>query len=146
MTQQMFGTATAMADDYDSELARMGQGGNYLKFKSGTPYSLVLLDGGTAVYKKKFPGNDTEKECKDFHVRVSGGEYSDTEKTWTITLGGKQSLAYMVLKVLSTWKKTGKPIVGATLHVGCNGEGRDRKYVVKEFTELENNAMFANLK
>jgi len=142
MANELFGTATAAADDYDAELASMSRGGNYIKFKSGTPYTITLLDVGSVVYKKKFPGNGTEKECKDFKVRITGGEYQGNEKTWTITLGGKQSLAYMVLKVLSTWKKAGKQIVGSTLRVGCNGEGRDRKYIVAEFDELAKEAMF----
>lgn len=121
--------------NWEEELGKLNAGTEFFQPKARTPYEITFLDFGGPLYTKSFEGGEA-KERKDFKVRVSGGQYLNNELTWTLSVGGKKGLYGMLLCVFASWAKAKKSMVGGVVHISCDGEKRERKYVVQEFANL----------
>lgn len=98
--------------------------------KSNTPYKVTFLNDGGPDYTTEF--DDRTLTRVDFEVKVSGGEYNGDQLKWSVTKGGKESLYGMLVYVFAH--------VGGALNnmvdVAANGEGRNRRYTVRQFNDL----------
>lgn len=122
-------TNTNWNKEYE-EVKQRGSG-NYLRVESEIPYKITFLDEGSADYEHEFEDRVTVR--RDFRVKVSGGEYNTEELTWSLTKGGPESLYGMLVKLFSNAGQA----TGVTVNVKARGEGRQRRYTIKEFEALE---------
>jgi hypothetical protein len=102
----------------------------YLRIKSNIPYTIVVLDEGGPDYTSDF--EDKPQDRIDLKVKVTGGEYKSEELTWSLTKGGKESLYG---KLVNLFVKNGHD-TGYTLHIVAEGEGKSKKYQIKEYNDL----------
>ena len=148
--QQMFGQpvmaqqmqTTTQEPDYGKINEELSSG-TFFKPKAGVPYEVLFIDGGGPIYEKAFKVGDAAKKRQDFKVKVRGGEYAEKELTWTQTIGGKDSLYGKLTALFGAWQKSGKTVRGSLIHIGCTGDGKDRKYQIIEYNNLQTQMLFA---
>ena len=123
---------TTLERDWTRELveAQERMGGKWFKAEDGIFYHVTFKDEGGAEYIQTFDGKELTKV--DFQVEVNGGNYNGEQIIWSLTKGGLDSL-WIKLATLFT---ENKGAAGYTVNVKANGEGRQRRYVVKEYNEL----------
>jgi hypothetical protein len=102
----------------------------YVRLKTGVPYAVTFLDEGGVDYPTEFDNRTTTRI--DFKVRVLGGEYNNEDMVWSVTKGGRDSLYGKLCKLFSSRLKA----AGYTVHVIAQGEGKEKKYSLKEFNDL----------
>ena len=112
------------------ELVNMKKATAYLRLKGQIPYTVTFLDEGGAAYQAEF--DDRLLDRVNFKVKASGGEYTGQELTWSFTKGGPDSLYG---KMVTLFVRNGKS-TGLTIHIVGEGEGRTRKYQIKEYNDL----------
>jgi len=123
------GTQTDLRD-WKSELENLKETGNWFKPQTEVPYKILFLDEGGEHYEKEYEGRTSDRI--DFQVRVSGGEYNKNDLTWTMTVGGRKSLYGMACRVFAAKGKATDEV----LDMSCSGVGRDRRYTLKQFSDL----------
>ena len=107
-------------------------GGGWFKLESNTNYKVTFHDEGGPIYDHEYEGKTMTRI--DLDVTVSGGDYHNEKLTWTVNLGGKESLYGMLAAVFADNGQA----TGLTLDVSCVGDGRNRRYVVEQFKMLKN--------
>lgn len=102
----------------------------WFKPKSNTAYKITFLDDGSEEYQAIFDEKSLTRI--DFMVSVAGGEYKGDTLKWSVNKGGKESLFGMLVYVFCHVGGAKNNIVD----VAANGEGRNRRYVLKQFNDL----------
>jgi hypothetical protein len=122
--------------NWNDELKKSESASNFLKMKANVPYSITIVDEGTDSTKDFQERKVTQV---NFNVKVTGDGMVGQPCVWSVTreVGGK------AVGPDSLWRKlakiavaNGERLMGMTIDIRCEGEGRDRKYLVKQFSDL----------
>lgn len=118
--------------DWSKELveAQMQTGTTWFKAEDGISYEVRFTNDGSPEYTQDFDGKELVKV--DFKVVVSGGSYDKTDCIWSVTKGGSDSL-WIKLAALFT---NNMGAIGYIVNVKAKGDGRQRRYIVKEYNDL----------
>lgn len=112
-------------DEYEEVEARIG--GNWFKPEAETTYEIKFLDEGKDLEPKTFDDGRTVHQ-RQFKIQVGEEEYD-----WSLTKGGTESLYGMLVAL---FKQSGRAS-GLVVHVRASGDGKNRRYTVKEFNDLQ---------
>lgn len=111
--------------DYQKELKRLQEGGNYWKPKSGQfkVKSLTELEEAEPYIKKKEDGTNEVNPQAKLKILVDG-----EEKTWTFGLGATLASTYGQLVHLASIK--GNKLAGAEFNVVVKFDGKKNDYTI----------------
>lgn len=119
------------ARDWSKEKEDVDLSGEFFKARADKNYEIEFLNEGGDVYEKTF--DDQVRRMRDFKIRVTGGGYKEAEKTWSMIVGGPKSLYAKIVAVF----KHADQATGVVIHIKAEGEKLDRKYHIKEYTDLQ---------
>ena len=118
--------------NWKDEEQKLGTGGvSFNKtLKVDTPYSVTFLDEGTQ-YEDEYQGQKRQKLA--MKVRVTGGGIVGDDMSWYITKSKRRDSLYGMLVTLFNRAGQAK---GVTLDVVATGSNKDRRYGIRQYTEL----------
>jgi hypothetical protein len=112
--------------DKEMETVKEMSKGDWFKAESDVEYIVKFLDEGGEPIEKVF--EDRAITQVPFKVKVTDEENNSKECTWTVTKGGDDSCYG---KLVAMFQKKGKA-TGVTLLITAVGDGKSRRYLVKE--------------
>ena len=120
-----------MTRDWKAEKEELKKQSKFFRAQAGNIYTIEFMDEGGEKYEQVMQGKKLMK--RDFQVVITGGEYNNIEKVWSLTVGGPGSVYG---KCCDLFEAAGQA-TGVLIHLKAQGEKLDREYTIQEHTELQ---------